>query len=153
MADPAIRSEGNLRFAGRPCQGYPVDLVAQGTAIAADLAKRDGIVPYGPPTLLFTLPPHGEPATWEGLVGTAVTGLPLAEGDLRVEDYHDLRACWVAHNGAIADLAETHRRLVEKARAQGYVVRPYWRVQLWRRRLADGSPLPVCEVSVFLERF
>lgn len=153
MAEPAIRSEGNIRFAGSPCQGYPMDVVAQATAVAAKVAQQAGVSAYGPPTLLFTLPPHGEPATWEGQVGTTVTGLPHPVDQVRIEDYHDLRACWVAHSGTIGDLAETHQRLTERARSQGFVVRPYWRVQLWRRRLADGSPLPVCEVSVFLERF
>jgi hypothetical protein len=153
MAEAAIRSEGNLRFAGKACMGYPVDLAEQARLIADLVSKQDGVSAYGPPTLLFTLPPHGEPGTWEGQVGTAVTGLPVPADQIRVEDYHDLRSCWIAHTGPIQELPETHRKLTERARSQGFVVRPYWRVQLWRRRLADGSPLPVCEVSVFLERF
>lgn len=153
MSDPAIRSEGNLRFAGEPCLGYPVDVEARVRRIREALASQPEIKDYGPATILFTLPPHGEANTWEGQVGVAITGLPQPIGDIRAEDYHDLRACWMAHQGPIRDLAATHGRLVERARSQGFIVRPYWRVQLWRRRLADGSPLPVCEVSVFLERF
>jgi hypothetical protein len=153
MSEPAIRTEGNLRFAGISCQGYPAAAESLGRSVAATVAKQPGVEAYGPATVLFTLPPHGEPETWECQVGTSVIGLPQPVDEIRIEDYHDLRACWVAHQGPITALADTHRRLVERARTQGNVVRPYWRVQLWRRRLADGSPMPVTEVSVFIERF
>ncbi len=153
MSEPAIRSEGNLRFAGEPCLGYPVAAEQQARRVREQLVGQPGVSDYGPATILFTLPPHGDPATWEGQVGVAITGLPQPVGHIRIEDYHDLRACWIAHAGPIRELATTHTRLVERARTQGSIVRPYWRVQLWQRRLADGSPMPVCEVSVFLERF
>ena len=57
------------------------------------------------------------------------------------------------HAGPIRDLDSTHRRLVEHARTLGHVVRPYWRLALWRKRLADGNALPLAEVTVFVERF
>lgn len=153
MPDPVLRSEGNLRFAGVARPGYAVDAEAIADRVRGLMAAQPGVASHGPASLLFTLPPHDEPAGWECQVGVAVTGLPRPVQDVQVEDYHALQAVVLPHNGPIRDLDTTHRRLVEHARTLGHVVRPYWRLSLWRKRLADGNALPLAEVAVFIDRF
>ncbi len=152
MAEPIVRREGNLRFAGAACAGYPEDPLA--LAAAARSAMRDqSIRCLGPATLLFHVAPHDEPpARWECRVGTAIVGLAKPTAELAIEDFLDLHALILPHAGPIADLPATHRRLVEHARALGARVRPYWRLALARRRQADGNILPAAEVAVFLDR-
>jgi hypothetical protein len=151
MVDPAVRNDGNLRFGGLPCPGYPLDAEALAERVRAGFAGQEGVETYGPTTLLFTLPPHGHPEGWECQVGTALTGLPRPPAGMTVEDYRGLRALVLPHGGAIRDLDATHRRLVEHGRTLGHVIRPYWRLALARRRLADGNVLPTAEVSVFAD--
>lgn len=153
MADPTLRRDGNLRFAGVARPGYPVDASALAERVRGLVEAQVGVISQGPPTLLFTLPPHGHPSEWECQVGVAVSGLPRPVEDVQVEDYHALQAVVLAHSGPIRDLDTTHRRLVEHARVLGRVVRPYWRLSLWRKRLADGNALPLAEVAVFVDRF
>lgn len=152
MAEPLLRREGNLRFAGLACPGYPEDPWAICAEVRRLLAgeKVDFI---GPPTLLFSLPPQGAAADWECQVGLALSGLPAPRGTLAIEDYSQLSALSLPHPGPIADLAATHRRLADHGRSLGHQVRPYWRLALRRRRLADGNGLPVSEVAVFLDRW
>jgi len=153
MPDPTVRTDGNLRFAGVALAGYPADAEAVAARVRSVVESQTGVASYGPATLLFTLPPHGHPEEWECQVGVAVTGLPRPLQDVQVEDYHALQALVLPHGGPIRDLDTTHRRLVEHARTLGHVVRPYWRVALCRKRLADGNALPVAEVSVFVDRY
>lgn len=153
MADPTLRSEGNLRFAGVARTGYPVDAEALADRVRGLVEGQPGVASHGPAALLFTLPPHGNPDEWECQVGVAVTGLPRPVQDVQVEDYHALHAVVLPHSGPIRDLDSTHRRLVEHARTLGHVVRPYWRLSLCRKRLADGNALPLAEVAVFVDRF
>lgn len=153
MPDPTQRSEGNLRFAGVGRAGYPADAEALAGRVRGLVEAQPGVASYGPATLLFTLPPHDHPGAWECQVGVAVTGLPRPLQDVQVEDYHALHSVSLPHSGPIRDLDTTHRRLVEHARTLGHVVRPYWRLALWRKRLADGNGLPLAEVAVFIDRF
>lgn len=153
MPDPVLRSEGNLRFAGVARSGYAHDAEALVERVRSLMEAQPGVACYGPVSLLFTLPPHGHPETWECQVGLAVTGLPRPVQDVQVEDYHALQAAVLPHAGPIRDLDSTHRRLVEHVRTLGHVVRPYWRVALARKRLADGNVLPLAEVAVFVDRF
>jgi hypothetical protein len=110
------------------------------------------VEPYGPTTILLNLPPEGLPTAWECQVGTAITGLARPGDGMAIEDYRGLYALTQVHQGTIRDIASTHRRLADHGRSLGRGVRPYWRVALWRRRLADGNLLPATEVSVFLDR-
>jgi hypothetical protein len=151
MVDPAVRNDGNLRFAGIHCPGYPVDPDAVAERVRSGLRGQEGVATYGPTVLLFSLPPHDHPSGWECQVGTAVTGLPRPPAGMAVEDYHALRALVLPHTGAIRDLDATHRRLVEHGRTLGHTIRPYWRLTLGRKRLADGNALPAAEVSVFVD--
>jgi hypothetical protein len=157
VSDPILRRDGNLRLAGLPSPGYPVDPIARADE-ARRLATAGGGEPYGPATLLFAMPPEGAVAGWECLVGVAMTGMArpgsvAADGQrLLVEDYRDLNAFCLGHDGAIRDLGATWKRCDEHARRQGYRVRPYWRLQLVHRRLADGNLHPVAEVSVFIDK-
>lgn len=148
--EPVLRREGNLRFAGRASMGYPEDPEASCARVRTLLADQD-LRLLGPATLLFTLPPDGPPSSWECSTGLAMVGLARPVGDLLIEDYAGLYAATLPHHGPISDLPGTHRRLVEHVKAMGRTLRPYWRVALWRRRLADGNPLPVAEVSVFID--
>lgn len=151
MVDPVVRNDGNLRFAGIQSPGYPADAEALAVQVRAGLAGQEGVATYGPTVLLFILPPHGHPDGWECQVGCAVSGLPRPAAGTTVEDYHALRALVLPHSGAIRDLDATHRRLVEHGRTLGHTIRPYWRLSLGRKRLADGNALPTAEVAVFLD--
>lgn len=148
---PTLKREGNLRFAGMLSAGYPEDPTALGTEVKRRLGDQT-VRFLGPTFLLFTTAPHGHPREWECYVGTALTGLPRAPEGVVVEDYSGLYALTQPHQGSIMDLAATHRNLYEHGRSLGYQCRPYWRVALWRKRLADGNPLPATEVSVFLDK-
>ncbi len=151
MADPLLKHEGNLRFAGFPITGYPADALALGERIRALLDEQE-IDPYGPVTLWFgASPEHAEPAAWEGLVGVACTGFPRPVEGLLVEDYRRLEALSLPHQGPVKDLGRTWRRLADHGQSLGHRLRPYWRLSLRARRLADGNLLPVADVAVFLD--
>ncbi len=152
MADPVLRSDGNLRFAGFARSGYPEDAEALVARARALLVGQEGVESYGPATILVSLPPDDLPAAWECQVGTAITGMARPAEGLAIEDYRGLYALTLVHQGTVRDLAATHRRLADHGRSLGRGVRPYWRVALCRRRLADGNLLPATEVSVFLDR-
>jgi hypothetical protein len=151
MAEPSLKREGNLRFAGVASPGFPTDALA-----TADEVKRSmdgqGLSFIGPASLLFAMPPDSHPREWPCQVGTALIGLARPAEGIAIEDYHGLLALTLPHLGPIAEIGAVHRRLSEHARAIGYRIRPYWRVSLWRRRLADGNLMPATEVSVFLDR-
>jgi hypothetical protein len=158
VSEPLLRRDGNLRVAGIPCAGYPDDPMTI-AATARRLAEAGGGEPYGPPLVWFHLPPDQRPpSTWECTVGVAMTGMarPGATTDdgrrLAVEDYRGLRAFVRGHDSAIADLGATWAAIDAHARGQGYRVRPYWRLALIHRRLADGNLHPVAEVAVFIDR-
>ncbi len=111
------------------------------------------LVPYGPTTLLFSVPPDDlAPAAWDCQVGVAVTGQPVSLPGVSLEDYRNLYALSLPHSGAVRDLGLTHRRLCDHAKGLGYRLRPYWRLALRARRLADGNLLPVADVAVFIDR-
>lgn len=152
MVEPLLKREGNLRFAGVACPGYPVDPLA----LVAGLKRRlEGcaLIPYGAATLLFSVPPDDlPPARWECQAGTAVTGEPRPVDGVQLEDYRGLYALSLPHSGPVRDLPATVRRLGEHGRGLGYRTRPYWRLALRSRRLADGNLLPVADVAVFLDR-
>jgi len=151
MAEPTLKREGNLRFAGIAAVGYPADAKRLGEQVRRELDGGE-LAPYGPVMLLFSLPPDGPPGTWDCQIGTAVIGLPRPVGRVAIEDYRGLYALSLPHAGAIRQLPESHHRLVEHARGLGYHARPYWRLALCRRRLADGNCLPISELSIFLDR-
>lgn len=158
VPDPQLVREGNVRLASVACSGWPDDPEALGAALDAALQAQD-IDRYGPLTLLFPIPPADDPpASWEVQVGRCVTGLPRAGTEvhaglrLLVEDYRRLVAVSLPHHGAVRDLPRTWKRLDDHARAQGFKVRPYWRLRLRRRALPDGSLLPQAEASVFVEK-
>nr|MBA3684624.1 hypothetical protein [Planctomycetota bacterium] len=132
MADPVLRSDGNLRFAGFAQPGYPEDPEALVERARTLLAGQDGVETYGPATILVSLPPEEMPPTWECQVGIAITGLARPAEGLAIEDYRALYALTLVHQGTIRDLAATHRRLADHGRSLGRGVRPYWRVALWR---------------------
>jgi hypothetical protein len=152
MVEPLLKREGNLRFAALPSTGYPLDPLAMGSDLRDRLAEV-ALVPYGPVSLLFSLPPEELPPTaWDCQVGVAVTGQPVAVAGVTLEDYRGLYALSLPHAGAVRDLAHTHRRLMDHAKGLGYRLRPYWRLALRGRRLADGNLLPVADVAVFIDR-
>ena len=154
MPDPQLRREGNLRFVSLPVVGWPADPSVLDAQVAHLLDEQEAEA-YGPLCLLFSVPPGDEPATaWECQVGRAVTGMAVGGGSdgLLVEDYRQLTALHVEHAGAIRDLPTTWRRLDAHARTMGWRPRPYWRVALRDRRMADGNLLPEAEVSVFVDR-
>jgi hypothetical protein len=151
MVEPSLKREGNLRFAGLPSPGYPADPLALGAEVKR-LLDGQGLNFVGPVSLLFSLPPDGHPREWACQIGSALIGLPRPAGAIAIEDYHALVALTLPHLGPINEIGSVHRRLSEHARAIGYRPRPYWRVSLWRRRLADGNLMPATEVSVFLDR-
>lgn len=153
MAEPTLRHDGNLRFAGTVHPGYPADAEGEAERVRALFAGQEGVAAYGPPTILFTLPPHDAPASWECSVGVTLTGLARPPAGVQIEDYARLDALVLPHTGPIRELDATYRRLVERARVLGHPLRPYWRLQLWRKRLADGNALPLAEVSVFVDRW
>lgn len=151
MPAPQTSHEGNLRFAGLPTRGFPEDplvLAAQVRSLLEDQAADH----YGSPTVVISGPPAGHDlGAWDCLCGVAVTGLPKAVGGLIVEDYRDLHSLALPHRGPTRDLAATWEHLAEAARHQGRRLRPYWRIRLLHRRLADGNLLPQAEVAVFAE--
>lgn len=152
MAEPLLKREGNLRFAGLPSVGCPVDALAMGAEVQLRLAGV-ALVPYGPISLLFSVPPDDlAPSAWDCQVGVAVTGQPVPVPGVTLEDYRNLYALSLPHSGAIRDLGLTHRRLSDHAKSLGYRLRPYWRLALRGRRLADGNLLPVADVAVFIDR-
>ena len=152
MAEPLLKREGNLRFAGVPSVGYPLDPLALGAEVRQRLTGV-ALVPYGPVTLLFSVAPDElAPAAWDCQVGVSVTGQPVAVPGVTLEDYRNLYALSLPHSGPVRDLGLTHRRLVEHAKGLGYRLRPYWRLALRGRRLADGNLLPVADVAVFIDR-
>ena len=151
MADPLLKHDGNLRFAGFPITGYPMDPQALGERVKALLDEQE-IDTYGALTLWFgSSPEHEEPARWEGLVGLACTGFPRPVEGMMVEDYRNLSALSLPHSGPIKDLGRTWRRLADHGQSLGHRLRPYWRLSLRARRLADGNLLPVADVAVFLD--
>lgn len=152
VVEPLLKREGNLRFAGVPSSGYPADAMALAASVRERLAGV-ALVPYGPSTLLFSIPPEDlAPDAWDCQVGVAVTGQPLAVAGVTLEDYRNLYALSLPHSGPIRDLGLTHRRLSDHAKGLGYRLRPYWRLALRGRRLADGNLLPVADVAVFIDR-
>jgi len=152
VAEPLLKREGNLRFAGMPSAGYPADALGLGAQVRERLAGV-ALVPYGPVSVLFSIAPDDlAPSTWDCQVGVAVTGQPDAVPGVTLEDYRNLYALSLPHSGPIRDLGLTHRRLSEHAKTLGYRLRPYWRLALRGRRLADGNLLPVADVAVFIDR-
>jgi hypothetical protein len=152
MAEPQLRRDGNLRLASMSSPGWPDDPWALG-ALVRDLLDDQDLDPYGPLLVWFTMPPGDDPpARWECQVGWAVAGMPRPDAGMVVEDYRQLTACAVAHAGTVRDLPATWRRLDAHARAAGWRPRPYWRLALRNRRLADGNLLPEAEVALFVER-
>jgi hypothetical protein len=158
MPDPKLVHEGNLRLACLTGMGWPGDPLAVGDAIVR-LLDEQGIAHQGPLQVFLANDPGTEPpGAWECHVGWAVTGMPrpgstTPDGQrLLIEDYRQLDALSLAHAGPVADLPATWTRLREHAQGLGYRLRPYWRVALRRRRLADGNLLPLAEVAVFLDR-
>jgi hypothetical protein len=151
MVEPSLKREGNLRFAGIASPGYPADPMAIGDEVK-HLMDGQGLSFIGPLSLLFAMPPDGHPREWSCSIGSAVIGLARPAGQIAIEDYHALLALTLPHPGPIIEIGSVHRRLSEHARAIGYRIRPYWRVSLWRRRLADGNLMPATELSVFLDR-
>ncbi len=150
-SEPLLKKEGNLRFASLAAPGYPADPVELADRVRALLDAQD-IDTYGPVTLLFGNHVVEEPpARWECQVGLAMTGLARPTDGMLVEDYRNLIALSLPHQGPIRDLPRTWRRLHDHGRSLGRQVRPYWRLALRDRRLADGNLLPVADVAVFLE--
>ena len=78
--------------------------------------------------------------------------MPRPGEGVMIEDYRQLVALSQPHQGAIRDLPRTWQRLHDHGRSLGHRLRPYWRISLRRRRLADGNLLPVADVAVFLDR-
>jgi len=152
VAEPLLKREGNLRFAGLPSTGCPIDPLAMGVDVHQRLSGV-ALVPYGPISLLFSIPPDDlAPSAWDCQVGVAVTGQPVPVPGVTLEDYRNLYALSLPHSGAWRDLGRTHRRLSDHAKGLGYRLRPYWRLALRGRRLADGNLLPVADVAVFIDR-
>lgn len=152
VAEPTLTREGNWRFAALASLGYPVDPWGL-TSQVLQLLEGQEIEPYGPPCVLFSLPPTAAPfASAECQVGTAITGLGRSRGPLVVEDYRQLIALSLPHPGPIRELPMTWERLAAAAAARGATPRPYWRVALRTTRMADGNLLPRADVAVFLDR-
>ncbi len=152
MVEPLLKREGNVRIVSQASRGYPVDALGLVQKVRKQLTGS-ALVPFGPATILFSIPPDDTPSSaWECQVGIAVTGQPISLPGLSVEDYRGLYALSLPHTGAIRDLAHTHRRLMEHAKTLSYQVRPYWRLALRGRRLADGNILPVSDVAIFIDR-
>ena len=151
MADPTLKQEGNLRFASFPLTGYPADPWALGERLRGLLDDQE-IDAHGALSLWFSgSPEDGTPDTWECQVGLAITGMARGTDGMLVEDYRQLAALSLPHQGPIRELPRTWRKLHDHGRSLGRQVRPYWRLALRDRRLADGNLLPVAEVAVFLD--
>ncbi len=152
MVEPLLKREGNLRFAGLSSVGYPLDPLQIGSHVQERLTGV-ALVPYGPTSLIFSVPPDDlAPAAWDCQVGIAVTGQPVTVPGVSLEDYRNLYALSLPHSGPTRELGLTHRRLCDHAKSLGYRLRPYWRLALRGRRLADGNLLPVADVAVFIDR-
>ena len=152
MPDPIAAREGNLRLASIPMHGYPADPFAVAREVERLLDGQE-VEPYGPTVIFVSLPPGEQPpSAWECQVGTAITGMGRAIGAMTIEDYRQLRSLALPHAGPIRDLPTTWARLDAHARAAGDRLRPYWRVSLRKRRLADGNLLPSAELAVVLAR-
>ena len=152
MADPQVRREGNLRFAAVAFQGLPESLIAA-YADARTALGEQRVQCYGPPMALFSFPADDDgPHTWPCQVGSGIIGMARHGNGLLVEDYRHLQTLSLPHMESSARLVDTYRQLANHARANGWKVRPYWRLALRRRRLADGNMLPTSEVSIFLDR-
>lgn len=152
MSEPLLKTEGNLRFASLASAGYPADPWLLADRVH-ELLDEQEIDTYGPVTIWFSGAP-GEtlPNAWECQVGVAITGMARAQQGMLIEDYRGLIALSLPHNGALRDLPQTWRKLHDHGRSLGRQVRPYWRLALRDRRLADGNLLPVADVAVFLDR-
>lgn len=157
MPDPKLVREGNLRLVCVAGLGWPPEPLPIAEEVRR-LAAAQGGDPYGPALVFVAGAPDEEPPeAWECHVGCAATGMPrpgaaTAAGErLLIEDYRQLTALTLPHHGPVRRLGDTWRRLVDRAAGQGQRLRPYWRVRLVRRELADGNLLPVAEVSVFLD--
>lgn len=152
MPEPLLKREGNLRFAGVASPGYPADPFVLVDQVCKQLSGLE-LVPHGPASVWFAVgPDEAPPSAWDCQVGMAVTGLPVPIPGVAVEDYRNLYALSLPHVGTVRDLCRTHQRLVAHAKTMGYHVRPYWRLALRERQLADGNLLPVADVAVFLDR-
>jgi hypothetical protein len=152
VPEPLLKREGNLRFAGLASPGYPADPAVLLDEVYKRLSGLE-LIPHGPTSIWFSVSPdETPPGDWECQVGTAVTGLPVPVPGVAVEDYRNLYALSLPHVGAVRELPRTHQRLVAHAKTMGYRVRPYWRLALRERQLADGNLLPVADVAVFLDR-
>lgn len=157
MPDPKLTREGNLRLACIAGNGWPADPLLAAEGLRETVAAQ-GASAYGPVQLFLAGAPGGEPpAAWEVHLGLAVSGMPrpgalIAGQRVMVEDYRDLVALSMPHHGPVRELAQTWRRLADHGNALGHRLRPYWRVCLRRRQLADGNILPATEVAVFLDR-
>lgn len=152
VADPVLTREGNLRFAAIASAGYPADPAALHAEVLRLLAGQEA-EPYGAVTLLFSVPPEDRaPPAWECQVGTPITGLARPMGAMVIEDYRQLTSLSLPHAGPVRELPATWRRLEAHARAAGQRLRPYWRLALRDRRLADGNLLPIAEAAVFVDR-
>lgn len=151
MSEPLLKAEGNLRFASLSSAGYPPDPWLLADRVR-DLLDEQEIDTYGPVTVWFpTGPGDAEPNAWECQIGVAMTGMARAMNGLLIEDYRNLVALSLPHNGPLRDITQTWRRLHDHGRSLGRQVRPYWRLALRDRRLADGNLLPVADVAVFLD--
>lgn len=157
MSEPKLTRDGNLRIACLAGSGWPADPLAVAASLRQSMAEQ-GANAYGPVQIFVSGSPDDEPpSAWEVHVGVAVSGMPRNGATLHgqrimVEDYRHLVALSLPHAGAARELGATWRRLAEHGRALGHRLRPYWRVALRRRQLADGNILPATEVSVFLDQ-
>ena len=152
MPDPLLKKEGNLRFASLASVGYPVDPWQLADRVR-ELLDEQEIDSYGPVTLLFANAQADEPpGAWECQVGLAITGMARPTQGMLIEDYRGLVALSLPHQGPIRELGRTWRTLHDHGRSLGKQVRPYWRLALRDRRLADGNLLPVADVAVFLDQ-
>ena len=157
MPEPKLTRDGNLRLACLAGSGWPADPLAIAAALRQNLGEQ-AVEAYGAVQIFVAGSPEAElPAAWEVHVGIAVSGLPrpgavLAGQPILIEDYRNLVALSLPHPGPVRELGSTWSRLAEHGRALGHRLRPYWRVALRRRQLADGNILPTSEVAVFLDR-
>ena len=158
MSEPKLMRDGNLRLACLSGLGWPADPLAVG-GIVRELTKAQGGSPYGAVQVFIAGAPDDEPpGAWECHVGSACSGMPKPGGQtadgqrLMIEDYRNLVALVLPHRGPARDLGLTWRRLAEHGKTLGHRLRPYWRVVLRRRQLADGNIQPATDVSVFLDQ-
>lgn len=157
MPEPRLTRDGNLRIACLAGDGWPGDPLAVAAALRRSVHEQ-GASAYGAVQIFISGSPDDElPSAWEVHVGVAVSGMPqpgakIAGQRILIEDYRNLVALSLPHPGPARELGATWRRLAEHGRALGHRLRPYWRVALRRRQLADGNILPTCEVAVFLDQ-